>query len=76
MYDIRNYVDQGGKEGLGGKNLLNSGVFLACENIRFSSLFATGDVLCGEEPGETDIFAGKGCFIAELDFELSFFLGE
>ena len=68
MYDIRNYVDQGGKEGLLG--------FLARENIRFSSLFATGDVLCGEEPGETDIFAGKGCFIAELDFELSFFLGE
>ena len=41
---------------------------LACENIRFSSLFATGDVSrggssarnvpIGEERGETDVFAG------------------
>ena len=30
---------------------------LACENIRFSSLFAAGDV-SGEERGETDVFAG------------------
>ena len=31
---------------------------LACENIRFSSLFAAEDVSRGEEPGETDVFAG------------------
>ena len=31
---------------------------LACENIRFSSLFAAGDVPSGEERGETDVFAG------------------
>ena len=35
---------------------------LACENIRFSSLFAAGDVsrnvAIGEERGETDVFAG------------------
>ena len=40
---------------------------LACENIRFSSLFVAGDVSCGssarnvpssEERGETDVFAG------------------
>ena len=36
---------------------------LACENIRFSSLFATADVSVrnvpsGEERGETDVFAG------------------
>ena len=43
---------------------------LACENIRFSSLFAAGDVShgerrssarnipSGEERGETDVFAG------------------
>ena len=40
----------------------------ACENIRFSSLFAAGDVSrggfsarnvpTGEERGETDVFAG------------------
>ena len=30
---------------------------LACENIRFSSLFTTGDV-SDEERGETDVFAG------------------
>ena len=46
---------------------------VACENIRFSSLFATGDVSRGvtwcssarnvpsyEERGETDVFAGYG----------------
>ena len=39
--------------------------YLACENIRFSSLFAAGDVSSssrnvpsGEEQGETDVFAG------------------
>ena len=35
---------------------------LACENIRFSSLFAAGDVSrnvsSDEERGETDVFAG------------------
>ena len=35
---------------------------LACENIRFSSLFAAGDVSrnvpSGEERGETDVLAG------------------
>ena len=31
---------------------------LACENIRFSSLFAAGDVPIDEERGETDVFAG------------------
>ena len=31
---------------------------LACENIRFSSLFAAGDVPSGEERGEMDVFAG------------------
>ena len=35
---------------------------VACENIRFSSLFAAGDVSrnvpSGEERGETDVFAG------------------
>ena len=30
---------------------------LACENIRFSSLFVAGDV-SREERGETDVFAG------------------
>ena len=41
-------------------------IFLACENIRFSSLFAAGDVSRGgmrfsprEERGETDVFAGS-----------------
>ena len=38
---------------------------LACENIRFSSLFAAGDVSrnvpSGEERGETDVFAGYPC---------------
>ena len=37
---------------------------LACENIRFSSLFAVGDISSArnvpidEEQGETDVFAG------------------
>ena len=35
---------------------------IACENIRFFSLFAAGDVSrnvpIGEERGETDVFAG------------------
>ena len=36
---------------------------LACENIRFSSLFAAGEVSRGkktrdEERGETDVFVG------------------
>ena len=31
---------------------------LACENIRFSTLFATRNVPGGEERGETDVFAG------------------
>ena len=31
---------------------------IACENIRFSSLFADGDVSRGEEREETDAFAG------------------
>ena len=38
---------------------------LACENIRFSSLFAAGDVSrnvpSGEERGEMDVFAGYTC---------------
>ena len=44
--------------------------YLACKNIRFSSLFAAGDVSRGgtetrnvprgEERGETDVFAGYG----------------
>ena len=45
----------------------NVTVGLDCENIRFSLLFAAGDVsrrsssrtvLSGEERGETDVFAG------------------
>ena len=47
---------------------------LACENIRFSSLFAAGGVslaretsLCsGEERGETDIFAGYMNLLIEI----------
>ena len=50
--------------------------FLACENIRFSSLFAAGDVSRGEttflrnvpsreERGETDVFAGYGISATE-----------
>ena len=31
---------------------------LACDNSRFSSLFAAGDVSRGEERGETVVFAG------------------
>ena len=31
---------------------------IACENIRFSSLFVAEDVLSDEERGETDVFAG------------------
>ena len=40
---------------------LDKGLSIACENIRFSSLFADGDarnVPIGEERGETDVFAG------------------
>ena len=38
-------------------------IYLACENIRFSSLFVAedvsrGNVLSDEERGETDVFAG------------------
>ena len=34
-------------------------ISVACENIRFSSLFAAGDVSRGgEERGEMDVFAG------------------
>ena len=33
-------------------------LFLACENIRFSSLFSARNVPSGEERGETDVFAG------------------
>ena len=33
-------------------------ISLACESIRFSSLFAAGDVPWSEERGETDAFAG------------------
>ena len=39
-------------------------LWVACENIRFSMLFAAGDVSparnvpSGEERGETDVFAG------------------
>ena len=43
--------------------------FLACENLRFSSLFAAGDVSrnvpSGEERGETDVFAGYGISATE-----------
>ena len=37
-----------------------NGFLLACENIRFSSLVAAGEVSRGEkeERGETDVFAG------------------
>ena len=45
--------------------LANARKDLACENIRFSSLFVAGDVSrggknvpSGEERGETDVFAG------------------
>ena len=45
------------------KNLSKSRCVLACENIRFSSLFVAedvsrGNVLSDEERGETDVFAG------------------
>ena len=44
------------------QKLTIAGVIIACENIRFSSLFADGDVSRnvpgGEEQGETDVFAG------------------
>ena len=47
------------------KSLVLDGIvmFLACENIRFSSVFAAGGrfarkVPSGEERGETDVFAG------------------
>ena len=44
------------------KGKLRGGKDLACENIRFSSLVAAGDVSRnvpnGEERGETDVFAG------------------
>jgi len=46
------------------KKTKNHGVLIACENNRFSSLFAAGDVSrggtfpSGEERGETDLFAG------------------
>ena len=39
---------------------------LASENIRFSSLFAAGDVPSGEERGETDVFAGYFNFVTGL----------
>ena len=32
---------------------------IACENIRFSLLFAAGDVSGGEERREMDVFAGN-----------------
>ena len=35
------------------------GCLLACENIRFFSLFVAWDVPSGEERGETDVFAGN-----------------
>ena len=47
--------------------MTESKICIACENIRFSSLFAAGDVSRGssvrnvpsdEERGETDVFAG------------------
>ena len=42
-------------------------LFVACENIRFSSLFAAGDVSrggnvpSGEKRRETDVLAGQRC---------------
>ena len=43
---------------------------LACENIRFSSLFAARDVsrggTRGEERGETDVFAGYASILLLL----------
>ena len=42
---------------------------LACENIRFSSLFTS---LSGEERGETDVFAGYANFGVEKKVKGSF----
>ena len=38
---------------------LRAAASLACENIRVSSLFTAGDVLRGEERGETDVLASS-----------------
>ena len=53
---------------------------IACENIRFSSLFAAGNVSrggnvpSGEERGETDVFAGYDISGIVTTSILSFFL--
>ena len=49
---------------------------LPCENIRFSSLFAAGDVVwrnvpSGEERGESDVFAGYGTLVPKLITKLT-----
>ena len=49
------WLDPGAIIGVGDRK---SGVHVACENIRFSSLFVAGDVPSDEERGETDVFAG------------------
>ena len=43
-----------------GESRYPGALLLACENIRFSSLFVAGDVYVpsDEERGETDVFAG------------------
>ena len=39
-----------------------AGNFLACENIRFSSLFAAGDVSRGNVPIDEERKGKKGCY--------------
>ena len=53
---------------------------LACENIRFSSLFVAGDVPSDEERGETDVFAGYASlsqrhFGGKTQYSSSFYYG-
>ena len=43
-------------------SLTSKTLYIACENIRFSSLFAARNVPSDEERGETDVFAGYALY--------------
>ena len=54
-------------------------IWIACENIRFSSLFVAGDVSrngpSDEERGETDVFAGHDQEVRGSSLALGVFFG-
>ena len=51
-------------------------IWMACENIRFSSLFVARNVPSDEERGETDVFAGYDQEVRGSSLALRVFLAQ